>query len=366
MLISQQKLTPRFKDLVSGFFNKNERIVHNYIPNKHLYWLGSGREALRQILLNIKSEKEKKLLNVGVPAYTCQVVLEAVRKADCEPVFYDSGIIAEIKDIEKIIHKIDVLILSYNFGFLREVDRIAELCRGNKVILIEDCAQALGATYQGRLAGSFGDYAFYSFGISKNLGFCGGLIGSNKEIKSWGLRRFPRIKLLKTILEIVVSPLFFNKTFYPLTRRFLQKELTRKQEALDYELPGFAKRVVLNQFKRYNQILETRKKNGELCCQELKGLVNFVEPTKETNSAWLYFTILSEKREDLISRLFGEGVELGEMKTFRCLDGGSPKALEAEKKVLTFALHRDFEEVKFIVDKIKKVCLSGVHQNGNH
>ncbi len=345
MLISQQKLTPRLRDFV-GFRRK---VLHKYILKKYLYWTGSGREALRQILLNAEGKR------VGVPAYTCHVVLEAVRGADCEPVFYDSGVIAEIKDIKEIIRKVDVLIVSYNFGFLPEVDKIVKLCKKNKVILIEDCAQALGAAYKGKLAGSFGDYSFYSFGISKNIGFCGGMIASSKKLR-FKLKKFPFFKLVKVFVEALVSNLFFNKRVYPLTRKFLGKELIKKQETLDYGLSGFARKVVLNQFKRYDKILKIRRRNGFLCYKKLKGVVDLVEPISGSNPSWLYFTILGKNKGSLFNKLLKEKVELGEMKTFRCLDGKSKKALEAERNVLTFALYRKFGEVKFIADKIKKAA----------
>lgn len=346
MLISQQKITPRLRD----FFGKTDKgVVKKYVPKNYLYWVGSGREALKQILLNVGGNVGGK--KVGIPAYTCHVVLDAVKRAGCEPVFYDSGAIAEIKDIEKIIGRVDMLVVSYNFGFLPEMDKIVELCKKNKVILIEDCAQALGATYNNKLAGSFGDYAFYSFGISKNIGFCGGLIASDKKLEIKRLKNFPTNKLVKVIGEVLISNVFFDKWFYPFTKRFLRKELIKKQEALDYDLPRFAKKVILNQFGRYSEILRRRTINAEYCCKQLAGVVDFVKPIKNSSPTWLYFTV----KEPLINKLLKENVEIGEMKTFKCLDGKSEKALMMRNKVLTFALYRDFREIKFIVNKIKKV-----------
>ncbi len=347
MLISQQKIAPRILDF---FGNKDRKIIRRYIPNKYLYWVGSGREALRQILINLKGKR------VGIPAYTCHVVLEAVKRAGKTPVLYDSSVVADISDIKKIIKKIDVLVLCYNFGFLPEIDKIADLCKKNKVILIEDCAQALGAKYKGRLAGSFGDYAFYSFGISKNIGFCGGMIGSKEKINIAGLKKFPKKKLLKTIIEVIVSPIFFNKYFYPFTRKFLRKELVKEQESLSYTLPRFAKKVILNQFRRYSKILKTRKRNAEYCSKELKGIIDFIKPIKNSNPSCLYFTILTKNRRMLINNLLKEKMELGEMKTFQCFDSNCKKAMKTEQEILTFALYRKFKEMKFMTNKINKVC----------
>ncbi len=369
MLISQQKITPKISDIFSIIRkrNKNKEIVtfRKYISHHNIYWTGSGREALKQILLHLKTKKKteneiNKTLKVGIPAFTCHVVLDALKRADTQPIFYDSGIVANKNEIKKIIKNVDVLILSYNFGFLPNIEQISELCKKNDVILIEDCAQALGAKFQGKLAGSFGDYAFYSFGISKNIGFCGGLIASKEKIKLTKLKSYPLKKLLKVMMEVKISSLFFNKNIYPFSRKLLSSELNKKQPTLDYSLSRFAKKMIINQFQRYEKILRRRKINAEYCIKELSGSVKFVKPTTNSNPAWLYFCILAKdqkERKTLIKNLLKEGVELGEMKTFRCLDSNPSYQLAkaAEEQQLTFALYRDFKETKYIVRKIKKV-----------
>ncbi|MBI2112756.1 DegT/DnrJ/EryC1/StrS aminotransferase family protein [Candidatus Woesearchaeota archaeon] len=349
MLISQQRITPRISDVMSALLPQskieNEKLLNKYIPKHHQYWTGSGREALRQILSNLNKQK------VGLPAYTCHVVLDTIKRAGKTPVFYDSGVIAEVDEIKKIIKDVDILIVCYNFGFLPKIDKIAELCQKNNVILIEDCAQALGATYktsQGlQLAGSFGNYAFYSFGISKNIGFCGGLIASN-DIKR--ARKYPVNKLLKVILETMISPVFFNKYLYPLTRKMLSSELNKEQPALDYSCSKLARQVILQQFKRYQQILTQRRKNAEYCLRELKDF-NLITPLAACNPSWLYLIVFGSKELQRI--LLKEGVELGRMKTFQCFDQNCTKSLEAEKKILTLALYQNFAGIKKIVEIIK-------------
>ena len=93
MLISQQRITPKISDLLAIFGSVDESIIRKWIPKKYIYWVGSGREALRQILLNLDVKK------IGVPAYTCHVVSESVKRAGKTPIFYDSGVIAETEDI---------------------------------------------------------------------------------------------------------------------------------------------------------------------------------------------------------------------------------------------------------------------------
>jgi len=352
MLISQQKLAVKLHDL-NIFSRTDPKIIHKYIPKRHKYWVGSGREALKQILLKTDGGR------IGIPAFTCHVVLDAIKRSKKTPVFYNSSVVSEVDEIERIIKQIDVLIISYNFGFLPKVDEIIRLCKDNNVIIIEDCAQALGATYNGKLVGSFGDYAFYSFGISKNIGFCGGLIASDRELDLKISKKYPGIKLIGILIKALTSFFFFNNKVYPITRKLLGKELNKKQEPLGFNCPRFVNKIVLNQFKRYDEILKLRRKNAEYCLKELGEVIDFVKPSEDSNLAWLYFTILIENREKLINKLLKENVELGVMRTFKSLDSSSEKACEAEKKHLTFALYRDFKEIKYIVDKIKETCRNG-------
>lgn len=389
MLLSQQRITPKIRDLV-GFKLKKD-YLGKYIPLPYKYWVGSGREALRQILSSIEGRR------VGLPAYTCHVVLDAVKSAGAKPMFYDSGVVAELNEIKKMIGKVDALIVSYNFGFIPEIDLIADLCKKHQVILIEDCAQALGAKYGGKLAGSFGDYAFYSFGISKNIGFCGGLIASKEKMdlgkkskkKLKKISPYPASKLFGVVTKVIISPLFFHPRIYPFTKTLLQEKLHQKQETLAYTCPPLAKKVIVNQLWRYSKILNLRRSNAGYCAKELKGVLNFVEDTRKSpvnedfsdspsskrmllplrlegvHSAGLYFVIKANNPGLLKRRLLKEGVELGEMYTFQALAKGNfevdkaLKAQKAQKEVLTFALYRDFKEIKYIVRKIKKVCQDG-------
>ncbi|MBS3124399.1 DegT/DnrJ/EryC1/StrS aminotransferase family protein [Candidatus Woesearchaeota archaeon] len=367
MLLSQQRLSTRPLDLARSLFfnnkrevkdskNKEEEVLNNYIPHQYHYWTGSGREALRQILINLMNSGIK---TIGVPAFTCHVVLDAVKRAGCLPIFYDCGIVAEEKVVSKIIGKVDALLVCYNFGFMPNMKKISEICKKNKVILIEDCAQALGASYDNEPAGSFGDYAFYSFGISKNINFAGGLIASKKELKIEVLPRLHFLRLFKTIIEVLVAPLFFNKHIYPFSLRLLKKELKKEQEALSYSLPKFAQRIILFQMQHYDKILQLRRNNEELL-QKILNSQNGFTTTQKTKSSALYLVLLNQNREYIKSELLKRGVEFGVMNTFRCFDDYK-LAKKAEQEHLTFALYRSLKDINLV----KEVLLDVLQSNKN-
>jgi len=349
-MISQQSLTPHLSDLFHGLFIQKSKILKKYIHHSHIAWVGSGREALRQILLQLDGE------NIGVPGYTCHVVLDAVERAKKNPVFYDSSVVANIKDIEKILTKVNTLIVSYNFGFFPDIEKIAALCKKHKVILIEDCAQALGARYNNKLVGSFGDYAFYSFGISKNIGFCGGLIATTKPLKLQKTKQMPFSYLINIIIKSSIHPLFFHPLIYKFTQKYFQEELEKALPSLSYKLPSYAKNVILHQFKRYNKIQKKRQQNATYCIHELEGVVDFVKPIEKSDPSWLYFAIKTNNTQKLIQTLGKRNIELGEMHTFQALSSNLPKSLDIENKILTFALYRNSQDIKKIVKALKLVC----------
>src|SRR5271170_3306998 len=84
------------------------------------------------------------------------------------------------------------------YGEAADLAPLLELARRHGLRLIEDCAQSLGATYRGRLAGSFGDIACFSFYPTKNLAALGdagmtatddpGLAIALRELREYGWR----------------------------------------------------------------------------------------------------------------------------------------------------------------------------------
>ncbi len=76
------------------------------------------------------------------------------------------------EDLERKIHRHKpraVFIVHIGGHLAFDVDRIAELCRSEGILLIEDCAHAHGASWNGRRAGSWGDAAIWSFAATKTI-----------------------------------------------------------------------------------------------------------------------------------------------------------------------------------------------------
>ena len=74
---------------------------------------------------------------------------------------------------EKITEKTKAIMVVHLYGHVADMDKIVSLCKKYNLKLIEDCAQSHGATYKGKMTGTFGDVGCFSFYPSKNLGAFG-------------------------------------------------------------------------------------------------------------------------------------------------------------------------------------------------
>ena len=84
------------------------------------------------------------------------------------------------------------VVVAYIAGYPADLDPIIEIAREHNVIVIEDCAQAHGARYKGKLCGSIGDFGTFStmFGKHHATGGQGGVVFTKNEEMYWRVKRF--------------------------------------------------------------------------------------------------------------------------------------------------------------------------------
>ncbi|MEO1047705.1 MAG: dTDP-4-amino-4,6-dideoxygalactose transaminase [Pseudomonadota bacterium] len=110
---------------------------------------------------------------VIMPSFTFVSTANAVVLRGATPVFVDinpATLCLDPEAAEKAItDKTRAIFAVHYAGFPADIERIADLAKSHDLFLIEDAAQALGATYKGQQAGSFGDAATFSFHETKNV-----------------------------------------------------------------------------------------------------------------------------------------------------------------------------------------------------
>lgn len=163
-----------------------EKAFAEYCSSKYCVGVGNGLDALMLALkaLGVGSGDE-----VIVPSNTYIATALAVTYVGAAPVFVEPDIntynIDPAKIEEKITNKTKAIMPVHLYGQACDMDPIMEIAKKYELYIVEDCAQAHGATYKGRIIGSFGDAAGFSFYPGKNLGAlgdAGATVTNNKEI----------------------------------------------------------------------------------------------------------------------------------------------------------------------------------------
>ena len=154
----------------------------NYVGVKHCVGVASGLDALwiGVKLLGIKEGDE-----VIVQANTYIATVMGITMNGATPVFVEPNIFHNMdENIEKYItKKTKAVLVTHLYGQATKMDKIVDICNKHDIYLIEDCAQAHGATYNGKQVGTFGILGCFSFYPSKNLGCFGdgGAITTNND-----------------------------------------------------------------------------------------------------------------------------------------------------------------------------------------
>jgi len=164
---------------------KLEDEINQYLGCKYSVGVSSGTDALLLALmtLNIKPGDE-----VIVPTYSFFATAGVVARLNATPVFTDIDPVTfnmNPKDFEKkITPKTKAVIPVHLYGQSAEMDEIISIAKKHNIIVIEDCAQAIGSQYKdGRCVGTIGDIGCFSFFPSKNLGGFGdgGIVTTTNE-----------------------------------------------------------------------------------------------------------------------------------------------------------------------------------------
>lgn len=174
----------------SGWFVLGQQVQRfeanfaQYCGAKFAVGVGSGTEALHLSLLACGIQPGDEVITVS---NTCVPTVSAVSFAGAVPVFVDidekTFTIDPARIEARITPKTKAILPVHLYGQCADMDAILEIARQYELAIVEDCAQAHGSQYKGRMAGTIGDAGAFSFYPSKNLGAFGdgGLVLTNDE-----------------------------------------------------------------------------------------------------------------------------------------------------------------------------------------
>lgn len=324
-LIPVLKVNYTLCDIIKAFFtpfhgvknlNKVHDLLSHYFDNDNIIMTASCRGAIYHIL---KSLPQKKVI---IPAYTCEVVDDAIRLAGKEIVYAHvcerSLNICEYPQIDS-----DTIVLAtHQYGFPAEMEYIVDVCRKVGAPLIEDCAGSFGTYYKNKLTGTWGDYAVFSFSASKTINSPtkGGFVlvkdkkNYNELINAVITDPDTYSFKFKQLVKAFVFVLFKNKSMASLLRRFVVSDnpnSSRNSNVDSCYTKGFYEWqavVVRRQLENVSQIIREKHRLLELYDRNLTNpLIKKIEFPRDATI--IRYPIFVEERDIFIQKALEAGVQ---------------------------------------------------------
>lgn len=166
--------------------NKFEEELAKYVGTKHAAALSAGTAAIH---MAFKALDVKEGDIVFCSSLTFSATANPIIYQTATPVFIDSEKDTwnmDPKALEKAFEKYPnpkAVIVVYLYGTPGKIDEIVEICKKHNAPLVEDAAESLGSTYNGKETGTFGKYGIYSFNGNKIITTSGGgmLVSEDEE-----------------------------------------------------------------------------------------------------------------------------------------------------------------------------------------
>jgi dTDP-4-amino-4,6-dideoxygalactose transaminase len=187
--------------------------------------VSSGRAALTVALRALRQLSSR--TSVVIPAYTCFSVPAAVVRAGLNvvPCDIESGTLDfDYEQLTRVLEREQPLavVATHLFGLPCSVQRLRALCDRDGAFVIDDAAQALGTTVDGRPAGTTGHIGFYSFGRGKSVtcGSGGAIVASSADIVAAVDRQVAAldaphsVQSATTLAEAAALALFLRPSLY--------------------------------------------------------------------------------------------------------------------------------------------------------
>lgn len=378
-----------FKAIVSSTDKRQvakfKQALSNYLGTDNIELVSSGRLALYIILSSLLQKGDR----IIVPAYTCNVIIGALKYAGVEPVFADVDIQTFNMNLEHVkeafVTETKAILMTHQFGLPCDVDEIIEWARERRILVIEDAGPAFGARYKGELVGRFGDVGFFSFEDSKVIStFEGGIVLTRDD--NIFARIGDRLRDLKRnmrsnriVMKVLVSKVMKNHSLYPLTCKIWQlvsREEYFSSQMLDLEpelyanpleFTPFQAALGLLQLDKTAEILRVREETARYYAEVLKDIGNLQLPSvpqDRTHTFSRYPILLHELDRYLIYHgVRRRGVDLGFTFPYVCAQyyeedcTGYKNSTYVSQHVLNIPVTMDQKLNERIVHQVRKAVL---------
>jgi len=311
--------------------------------------LSTGTDALHLALwaLDIHHGDE-----VIVPVNTYIATAEGVSLSGASVVFvdHDEYYNMDVQDLaRKITSRTKAVIAVHLYGQPAQLDAIRQVCDAHSLVLIEDCAQAHLARYQGHSVGSVGRVGCFSFYPGKNLGACGeaGAVITNDNALHERMRRIHQHGVTD------------NKYHH-------------WEPGHNYRMEELQAALLHVKLRRLQDWTTKRQANAHLYNELLHNVTGVQCPREREGTECVYhlYVIKCQQREALAAHLNAKGIATGlhyptplhRQPAYASLGhktGDFPMAERCASQILSLPMFPELtpEEISFICEEIKNFCM---------
>ena len=379
-----------------------ERAFARFIGVKHAVMTPSARYAFYLIL---------KAYGIGpgdevvIPGLTYFAIPSIAVTAGVRPVFADVGLRTHVLDPAAfeaaITPKTRAVVPTHLYGTPCDLDAIRAIAQPRGIKVIEDCAQSTGARYSGaggtQRVGSFGDAAYYTFGLTKNMTtLTGAMVTTDDPAVADSVRaaidastpaalsRSRKEAVTGLAMKVATHPFVYPLTLHPviLVGNRLGKDPIHEPfgeaEVLYPSLPtsfqhsrprAVQAAVGLQQLARVDGLNAARAKNGRFLDEHLQHVPHLTVPEYPAGVEPIYmsFVVHHARRGDLIAALRRRGVDT----TFGYMNDCSdhplfpefrrpcPNAAVIKREQVHIPVHPSLDErdLAHMVEAVRSACL---------
>ena len=297
---------------------------------------------------------------VIVPAQTHVATAHAIEYTGAKPVFIDVHSVTGNLQIDlihsKLSEKTKGIIPVHMAGYPCEMEKIKKICKDYDLILIEDCAHAIGTFFNNIHVGNFGKAGCFSFYPTKQITTGeGGIVVSNDKkfikqiqtLKAFGIDTPPDLRKKPGVYD--VKTLGFN-----------------------YRMTDFQAALGVGQIKRYDENLKKRKSNARIYSSVLEGNPNILFPEYTNNCSYFLFQILIAENInrdlvilELIKKKIGVSIHYATSvphmtyykKKYSFRNNQYPNAEEYGRKNISLPVHPNLDksQIEYVCNTLQKI-----------
>ncbi|MDZ7673362.1 MAG: DegT/DnrJ/EryC1/StrS family aminotransferase [Halanaerobiales bacterium] len=333
--------------LIMGKYVKEfEEKFANYSGTKYGIATSSGTTALDVAVKSLKIEEGDKIITTP---FTFIASSNSILYSKADPIFAD---VKEdtfnidpdsVRELLKEHPDTKALMIVHLYGLSCDMDEIMEIVNEHNLLLIEDSAQAHGATYKGRKVGSFGDVSAFSFYPTKNMTTSEGgiVLTDDKEV----------MERARLILNHG-SPKKYHHDIL----------------GYNYRMTNISAAIGLVQFKKLDQFNKQRQKNARRLTEGLSDLTWLQTPVVPADRGHVFhqYTVKVDDREEFLKYLQEKEIGYGihypmpvyEQKLYKDLgykDTNCPVSEKLCDQVVSLPVHPALsdEDIDYIIESLR-------------